>query len=194
MRWTRTDLGLTNELGEVVGPPPPLDVLAWMYLKSKQDGTLPKVCYQGVPDIREWLDWYSRREGEEVIYNAVGAWTPDGSLLGHGFINAVQRNQGLTKAEVGFMFCKEVSVFRQIDYMRAMISWLFLVTDIDCILGTTPTPNQAACAMVKRLGMYAVEMPMYATWNGEPCSCLLSQTDRAHWWNLPQNNYLAPAV
>jgi hypothetical protein len=188
MRWTRCGLGLTNDLGEVVGPPPPQDVLAWMYLKSKQDGTLPMVCYQGIPDVRQWLDWYSRGEGEEVIANP-GAWTANGSFLGMGFINAIERKQGLTKAEVGFMFCKEVSVFRQIDFMRAMISLIFLQTDIDCLLGTTPTPNTAACAMVKRLGMRTFEMPMYSTWRGQPCSCLLSQTDRSHWFNGPGRDF-----
>lgn len=191
MRWTQTGLGLTNELGEVVGPPPPLDVLAWMYLKAKQDGTLSKVFYQGAPDVRQWLDWYSQREGKEVI--TLGAWTAS-DFLGMGFVNAIERTPGLVKAEVGFLFCRDVSVFRQIEYMRAMISLLFLTTDITCILGTTPTPNAAACSMVARLGMRLFEMPMYATWNGEPCSCVLSQTDRAHWFNLPANNYLAPSI
>jgi hypothetical protein len=40
--------------------------------------------------------------------------------------------------------------------------------------------------------MRTFEMPMYGAWQGVPCSCLLSQTDRAHWWNLEPNRYLAP--
>jgi hypothetical protein len=192
MRWTLTELGLKDNNGWLVGPPPPQDVLVWLYLKSKQDGTLPKVFYQGVPDARQFIDWYSQREGKEVI--VLGAWHGDGSLAGIGFVNGVERIPNLVKAETGFLFCREVSVFTQIDLMRAMISLLFLKTDIDCILGTTPTPNHAACAMVKRLGLRTFEMPMYATWDGEPCSALLSQTDKKTWFNVPQNNYLAPST
>jgi hypothetical protein len=192
-KWVRCGLGLTNELGEVVGPPVSPDSLAWLYLRSRQDGTLPMVFYQNAPDVRQFIDWYVRGAGKEVICSTIGAWAATGELLGMGFVNAVERSDNLVKCEVGFLFTKDVSIFRQIDYMRTMVSFIFLNSDVTAVLGTTPERNPGAVAMIRRLGLRLFgPIPNYATWNNEPCGVWLSQTDKAHWFNQSQNSYLAP--
>lgn len=195
MRWHRTELGLKNDDSWLVGPPPSLDVLCYTYLRLKRDGQLPVVFYQGEPpDVRRFMDWYSQSEGRAVI--VVGGWDVSAEeeprFLGMGFVNAMEKCEGLTKAEVGFAFFKDVSIFQQISLMRAMISHLFITYPIDTILGTTPERNAGAVAMIRRLGMRLFgPMPNYACWHGQPCGVWLSQTDREHWFNLPENSELA---
>ena len=182
--WSQSEDGLENGR-YIVGPPPSQDVLASTYLSWKACGHLDKVFYQGVPSVREFLEWHTNA-GTVVI----GCWERRTSdvvdFTGMGWINASERMPGLAKAEVGFCFNRNVSIFSQAALIRAMITGIFLVSDYESLFGTTPEVNQAAVALVKRTGMRIFgPVPMFASWHGEPCGVFISQADKKTWMNRP---------
>lgn len=161
---------------------------AAFYLDMELSGTLPLVFYESSPDIRWFLDWMA----EPNTYT-MSAWRvrPDPDvpfLAGVGFVNRYRNMGSLVKAEVGFAFTNrmgaDTSIFQKIQLVRGMITGVFTMTDVDAIHGVTPDRNEAAVALIRRVGMRLFgPVPNYTTWNGQPCGVYLSEADKETWFN-----------
>lgn len=161
---------------------------AAFYLDMELSGALPLVFYESEPDIRWFLDWMA----EPDTYT-MSAWRvhpdPDAAVLaGVGFVNHYRNMGSLIKAEVGFAFTSKMgastSIFQKIQLVRGMITGVFTMTDVDAIHGVTPERNEAAVALIRRVGMRLFgPVPNYTVWNGRPCGVYLSEADKETWFN-----------
>jgi hypothetical protein len=192
MGWIATERGLEN--GEyLIGPPPSEDCLAFMYLRLKENGLLNKVFYQGLPTVREFLEW-NTNSGNEVV-GCYRRRISDVEFIGMGWVNAKEKMAGFCKAEVGFCFMPEVNVFAQIRLIRGMVTRIFQVTDFWSIFGTTPDQNGPAVKIIERVGLHLHgPIPNFASWKGQPCAVYISEMDRETWFNLPSIQKDFPAI
>lgn len=184
MKWTATDLGLESD-GWIVGPRPTEDMLAAAYLAMRQDGSINLISHQSPASLQWFLTWLM--DPGCIVLGAYEHPTPDVTrLVGMGFINDIQRLNGLTKAEVGFAFWgeRQPGIFMKAELIRAMVDIVFTKTDIESLLGLTPERNPGAAALIRRVGMKQFgPVPDYVAWHGEPCGAFISQASKVDWLN-----------
>jgi hypothetical protein len=129
--------------------PPASDVIASLYLNLKAQGRMDDIFYSAPYDINTFMAW---AKGVSIFYGVF----KDNVVVGCGWVDVpvvMECESGrYRKAEIGFGFCNQCSVFQALQAGREMIEMTFDLYQIDYLFGTTPSPNKAALAYAKRLG------------------------------------------
>jgi hypothetical protein len=144
----------------------------------KRTGVLDLVFYEGVPDLKWFLD--------EMLVpgRTVGCWRvkPNGSgdCLGMGLINKREIMGRYSKAEIGFAFLPgRTTIHEKVKLGRGMIQYVFDEYGFDSLFGTTPVENKAAVAYSRRLGFKIHgPVPDFCIWKGELSGVYISQMSR----------------
>ena len=161
--------------------------LAWLYLQAKAEGLLEKFFYQGVPDLRWFLD-YSRKP-ENLWLLALKGNCPylDSDPLqiaGLGYINSITEASGCRKGEVGMLYTREYQGWFAKEATGFMIDYCFDKNGagLDVLYGTTPHPNRAALIFSRRMGFEQFgPIPEYAAWEGKPCGAIIDVLTKKRW-------------
>ena len=168
----------------VVAPLNDVDLIATAYLQMKREGTLALLYYEGDIGLQRFLSVMTNPACINYACLVKGA---DGGVdlagIGHIAIPQVLPN-GRKKAEISVAFHKQWQR-RDITLPLAqmMVEWTFDRSDVDYLYGTTPAPNRAMLAFMRRLGFghSAEPIPNYTCWQGEPCGVYVSWMDAERW-------------
>lgn len=149
------------------------DLLAWLYLKLKLEGRADKIFYQAPHDVVYFLTWVDQLA---VFYGGF----KDDILVGGGWVGMpslleAKEDQAplcgkttFRKAEIGFGFSGDCSVFEALQMGRLMLETTFDSYKIDFLFGTTPESNKAALMYARRLGMELIgPTPNTCVFNGK---------------------------
>jgi len=158
-------------------------MLAVAYLRWAQDGTLPILFYEGVPDLRWWLDWTDNPKNNFLACMRTYADGRDPEFIGMGWINTVtQIGRDHRKAEVGFAFFDGYSPLAKVRFGQMMLEWAFERVNVNVCYGTTPLPNALAIRYAQLIGMkIEAQIPNFTTWKNNLCSVAISMAERDAW-------------
>lgn len=154
------------------------NLIGLWYLTMAHSGRANQVFYAFPHDLKFALDWamnttafYGAFRGEELI----GAGWVDNVI-------AIGGEPVLTKAELGFGFMPNCSIFEALQSGRLMLDYSFDVYGIDFLFGTTPLSNKAALAYAKRLGLRMYEpVDNFCTYQGKIDACVTSSISKEDW-------------
>lgn len=169
-------------LGErIVAPELSAEMLAYAYMRFRQEGLLRLIFYEGDVGIRWFLEKYHELSTLGCFRQKNGVENAD--LLGMGWLNTeVHGDSYFRRSEVGMAFFREVSPEDTLIYSQMMLEWAFDNLKIDAMFGTTPIKNRAAVAHVRRLGFDLFgPIPSFAVWHGEPVACWISAMTKEQW-------------
>ena len=159
------------------------ETLAKAYFQMKEEGTLERVFYQGIPTLRQFLIEFLT-EGRRVTlgcFRDVGK--PEPEYCGMGWVLASVSMDGWTRSETGMCFSRNQS--RQTDNLKfgqLMMESFFRRYDIDVLFGCTPSANRAALKYARALGMTLNgPIPGLCCWRGEISSGWISTMLRSEW-------------
>lgn len=141
-------------------------------------GRADQVFYSFPHDLKTCLDWVA---GTTAFYGAFR----DSELIGAGWVQdllVIGGDPALTKAELGFGFMPNCTVFEALESGRLMLDYSFDVYGIDFLFGTTPRSNRAALAYAKRLGLRMYEpVENFCTYMGKVDACVTSSISKEDW-------------
>lgn len=129
-------------------------------------------------DLKFALDWAMNTT---AFYGAFR----DQELIGAGWVDnllVIGEDPALTKAELGFGFMPNCTVFEALQAGRIMLDYSFDVLGVDFLFGTTPRSNRAALAYAKRLGLRMYEpVENFCTYLGKVDACVTSSISKEDW-------------
>jgi RimJ/RimL family protein N-acetyltransferase len=169
---------------------PDEDLLATTYVLLKCEGQLPVIWHHRTPPtLTEFLELTKL---PDVIYYACMARdieTRQIDIAGLGWaINLVPLGVGRGfRGNVGMAFLKKFwrrGIAKELA--TQCLDDLFMQCNVEALHGITPVVNLPAVRFIEKMGFYRVGVaPMYMTYDGEPCSAVLSCMSR-EMWNRPR--------
>jgi RimJ/RimL family protein N-acetyltransferase len=150
------------------------ELLAYAYLRFKEEKLLPYVFYEGDPGLKWFINEFQRLDVLGCFKREQGG---NLALAGLCWLNA--------KVDVGRVFCKAEAgqgFFSRFHNRREPPIWgklaakyAFTALGVNILFGTTPVRNRAAIIAAKRIGFQVLcEIPSYTAWEGKPCAVALS--------------------
>lgn len=164
------------------------DELASAYIRMKQEGLLPVVFHQSIPDLSTFLVRYLAVNSTTMLcyYIDTKGMT---HFVGVGHVTAPALIVGPhLKAECSMVFfCEWQRRSTTVPLAHLMLEYSFdrrfgdqfLTT----ILGCTPEKNKLAVRFIAAVGFVRAKEPMtdYTAWNGELCGAYSSWMTRKRW-------------
>ncbi len=165
---------------------PDEDLLATTFVLLKCEGLLPVIWhYRTPPTLTEFLELTKQRD---VIYYACLAReieTRQMELAGLGWsVDLVPfgKNRGF-RGKVGMAFLRKFwrrGVARELSIL--CLDDAFTNMNIEVLHGITPVNNLPAVRFIEKLGFHRVGIaPLYSSYAGEPCDCVLSVMTKTMW-------------
>ena len=174
-----------------ISTPASYDMLAQMYLTMKSDNTLGLLFYEGIPDLRWFVETYS--DPKKTVYAAWIRLAQDSvRLAGFGCCgNSVGMGaEGYTKREISFAIFREFQQRnRTIAWAALMLEHCFDVLAPHSIFGTTPSENKAMLRFFSRLGFGSTYVPDFTSWEGNVCGVYISWMTRNMWQTRQQPDF-----
>lgn len=161
------------------------ELLAFAYMRFKQEGLLPILFYEKDYTLIEFVQKYMEPATSTLACMIFpGGKADEPKLAGIGWINDLTR-MGLNhaRANCGMAFFRgfsEPDIL--VRFAQIMIEWAFDILAIDALHGVTPAPNRAAVLFSRKCGFQQVG-PLEAgtVWQGKLCDVYLSSMSKERW-------------
>lgn len=170
--------------GRVFIVPNPSDRdLALSFIRMQEEGLDRMVWFEpsGPPSLAEFLVGH-RHHGVYCCY-WISDVQPDTYHLA-GMCWAHQRmpvGDG-AKYEVGMAFFREFQNTEACVLLAQLCVTHIFEQDAILLVGTTPVKNRAAARFIEKVGLEKVgEIPMYLTYEGQPCTAIISAVTADYW-------------
>lgn len=154
--------------------------LALAYLTFERDKLLDRIFHEKRPNLRWFLDTFSKDNIDVLSCSRLSSDGKSLQLCGVGWINTGFGN----KVEVCEAFGREFwGHDMPLHFCWLMLQWLFdHQKGTDVVYGTTPVPNRIAAAFSRKVGFTLHgPLPLYSTYDGQPCDCWVSSLTRKQW-------------
>ncbi len=166
----------------IVAPALSAEMLAYAYMRFRQEDLLKFIFYEGQPGIRWFLEKYQELATLGCFEQVEGQ--ENANLLGIGWLNVQTSGEEvyMKRCEMGMAFFRGVSPWKALEFDRIMIEWAFNHLGIAAMYGTTPEKNPTVLACLRRLGFEMFgPIPSYALWEKKPCGVFISAMTKEEW-------------
>jgi hypothetical protein len=163
----------------IVAPHPSESMLAFAFVRFEHEDLLRWIFYEGVPSARNFISYLMERETLACYRQRPDS--PGAELCGLGWlVLSDQLTNPFRKGEIGIGFFKGQKDIRR--FGEIMTTWAFDNLKVSAIYGTTPEPNRAALAYIRRLGFEMFgPVPNFCTWEGKPVAAWISAITKEKW-------------
>ncbi len=159
---------------------PSEDLLATLYQRFKDEGTLDMIFHEQRPRLSQLLEKFQAIPCVVAISRDL--------VVGIGWLNYEKvSNSGHYRAEGGLAFLrKRVSPAETLELGRMMVDYAFQGCRpelyLEALYATVPAPNRASRLFLRRLGFALIgPIPKYTLWNGELADSYFAAITREQW-------------
>ena len=160
------------------------DLLAVAYLRMKNEGLLPYVFWEQVPELQAFLNWCNQSTslvvGCFVTRSNVGAPI---ELAGLGWVRDIKTRNGHRRGDAGEVFWREWQAAGVTEgFGKLLLEFAFGPCKMDYLYGITPEKNIPAVRFMRHMGFRDFgPIPGLCCLNGVECGGVLSVLGKEQW-------------